>query len=46
MERLKAISGSIERLSGLLPRPVHPQLAHFLERQSYDKALEMLESKS
>jgi hypothetical protein len=26
-----------------LPKPVHPQLAHFLERSSYDKALEFLE---
>ncbi len=43
MERLKAISERIERLSTQLPQPVHPRLAHFLERRSYDKALELLE---
>ena len=43
MERLKAISENIERLSASLPEPVEPRLAHFLERKSYDKALELLE---
>jgi len=43
MERLKAISEKIEALSGSLPRPVDARLAHFLERRSYDKALEILE---
>jgi hypothetical protein len=43
MEQLKTISENIERLSASLPRPVDPRLAHFLERRSYDKALEMLE---
>jgi hypothetical protein len=27
-----------------LPRPVDPRLAHYLQRRSYDKALEFLES--
>jgi len=44
--RLKAISESIERLVRLLPKPIDPRLAHFLERRSYDKALEVLETKS
>ncbi len=43
MARLKTISENIERLSASLPRPIDPRLAHFLERRSYDKALEMLE---
>lgn len=43
MERLKAISERIERLGVKLPQPVNPRLAHFLERRSYDKALEVLE---
>jgi hypothetical protein len=43
MERLKTISDRIERLSASLPKPIEPRLAHFLERRSYDKALEMLE---
>ncbi len=43
MERLKAISEKIEALSESLPEPVEARLAHFLERRSYDKALEMLD---
>jgi hypothetical protein len=43
IERLKEISGRIDELRQRLPRPVNPQLAHFLERSSYDKALEFLE---
>jgi hypothetical protein len=43
VKRLKAVSENIERLSALLPKPVDARLAHFLERRSYDKALEMLE---
>jgi hypothetical protein len=42
--RLKRISERIEELRMELPKPVHPQLAHFLERSSYDKALEFLEN--
>jgi hypothetical protein len=44
MERLKRISETIEQLSSCLPKPVDSRLAHFLERRSYDKALEMLEA--
>jgi hypothetical protein len=43
MARLKAISERIERLAAALPRPLDPQLAHYLNRKSYDKALEFLE---
>ena len=41
--RLRAISEKIDRLQAMLPRPVDPRLAHYLERKSYDKALEFLE---
>jgi len=40
--RLQAISEKIDNLAAALPRPVDPQLAHFLQRKSYDKALEHL----
>lgn len=43
MQRLKAVSEKIEALSESLPKPVDARLAHFLERRSYDKALETLE---
>src|SRR6266851_2955114 len=42
--RLRAISEKIEKLEAALPRPIDPQLAHFLQRKSYDKALEFLEN--
>jgi hypothetical protein len=42
--RLKEISERIETLRDQLPRPLDPQLAHFLQRASYDKALELLET--
>lgn len=42
--RLRAISEKIERLEAALPKPIDPQLAHFLHRKSYDKALEFLET--
>ena len=43
MARLRAISEKIDNLAGALPKPIDPQLAHFLQRKSYDKALEYLE---
>lgn len=43
MARLQAVSDRIDRLQAALPRPLDPQLAHYLERRSYDKALEFLE---
>ncbi len=44
VERLKQISERIDKLQERLPKPVPPQLAHFLARSSYNKALEFLES--
>jgi hypothetical protein len=43
IERLRAVSEKIDSLAAALPKPVDPQLAHFLQRKSYDKALEFLE---
>jgi hypothetical protein len=39
LEALKAVSIRIELLADALPKPVDPQLRHYLERCSYDKAL-------
>ena len=44
MARLRTISEKIDNLAGALPKPINPQLAHFLQRKSYDKALELIES--
>ena len=44
--RLRAVSEKIENLAAALPKPLDPQLAHFLQRKSYDKALELLENES
>jgi hypothetical protein len=41
--RLKAISEQIADLQTHLPKPIDPRLAHYLERKSYDKALDFLE---
>lgn len=41
--RLRAVSEKIDKLQAALPRPIDPQLAHYLQRRSYDKALEFLE---
>ena len=41
--RLRAVSQKIDKLQAALPAPVDPQLAHYLQRKSYDKALEYLE---
>lgn len=43
--KLQAISGKIVALQEQLPSPVDPQLAHFLARCSYDKALDFLETR-
>lgn len=45
MAKLRAISEKITSLQEQLPSPVDPQLAHFLARCSYDKALDFLEAK-
>jgi hypothetical protein len=44
MARLRTVSEKIEHLQAALPRPIDPQLAHYLQRKSYDKALEFLEN--
>ena len=41
--RLRAISDKIERMQSALPQPMNPELTHYLERKSYDKALEYIE---
>ena len=42
--QLKAISEKIEELQEALPQPLDPRLEHYLQRKSYDKALEFLEN--
>ena len=43
MARLSAVSEKIDKLAAALQRPIDPQLAHYLQRRSYDKALELLQ---
>jgi hypothetical protein len=43
IERLRAVSEKIDDLQAQLPRPVDAELAHYLQRKSYDKALAYLE---
>jgi hypothetical protein len=43
-DRLREVSERIERLEKSLPQQTNPQLRHFLQRRSYSKALELLES--
>jgi hypothetical protein len=43
--RLRAVSEKIEKLQAALPQPIDPQLAHYLQRKSYDKALAHLEGR-
>ena len=42
VKRLREVSEHIETLVAALPQPIPPRLAHFLDRRSYDKALEFL----
>jgi hypothetical protein len=42
LKRLREISERIETLAALLPQSTPARLAHFLDRKSYDKALEFL----
>lgn len=44
MARLQAVSEKIDMLQAALPPPIDPQLAHYLQRRSYDKALEFIEN--
>jgi hypothetical protein len=43
-ERLRVVSERLEVLERQLPPQINPQLRHFLQRRSYSKALELLES--
>ena len=42
--RLRENSEKIDNLAAALPKQIDRQLAHFLQRKSYDKALEFLEA--
>jgi hypothetical protein len=44
LARLRTVSEKIENLQAALPQPIDPQLAHYLQRKSYDKALEFLKN--
>jgi hypothetical protein len=44
IERLRVVSEKIERLQASLPPSTDPQLKHYLQRKSYDKALEFLKN--
>ena len=44
MARLQAVSERIEAAQSTLPPTTDPRLKHFLERRSYDKALEWIEA--
>jgi hypothetical protein len=46
VKRLREISERIESLAAALPQPIPPRLVHFLDRRSYDKALEFLEAQA
>jgi hypothetical protein len=41
-ERLREASERIEQIERGLPPTIDPQLRHFLQRRSYDKALDFL----
>ena len=41
--RLRTVSEKIDKLQAALPKPVDQRLTHYLQRRSYDKALEYLE---
>ena len=43
--RLRTISEKIDKLQAVLPQSIDPRLAHYLQRKSYDKALEFLEGR-
>ena len=42
IDRLRAASEKIDRLQESLPPSIDPRLKHYLQRKSYDKALELL----
>ena len=44
MKRLAAVSEKIDGLQTALTGSIDPQLAHYLQRKSYDKALDFIEN--
>ena len=40
LEKLKAVSEKITQLGAAIPRPIPGDFAHYLQRQSYQKALD------
>lgn len=44
IDRLRVVSEKIDRLQQSLPPSTDARLKHYLERKSYDKALEFLET--
>lgn len=46
LQQLQTVSERIIELGRQLPAPVDPQLAHYLQRCSYDKALAFLETQA
>jgi hypothetical protein len=46
IHRLRAVSEKIDRLQHSLRPSIDPRLKHYLDRKSYDKALEYLEATS
>ena len=46
VDRLRVVSAKIDRLQESLPPSIDPRLKHYLDRKSYDKALECLEGTS
>jgi hypothetical protein len=44
IDRLRVVSEKIDRLQETLPSSTDPRLKHYLDRKSYDKALELLEN--
>ena len=45
LEKLKAVSEQITVLGAALPKPVPGDMAHYLQRASFDKALAWLEER-
>jgi hypothetical protein len=45
LQQLRSVSERVTALQQQLPPPIDPQLAHYLQRCSYDKALAFLESR-
>lgn len=43
LRQLQSASEKIVALQGQLPAPIPPQLGHYLQRCSYDKALDWIE---